>query len=83
MINSSDNVSKLSFELFPHIFTELTLSCARVPDIIAATQKLPAHLMLGMGFETKSGYYGAINQLGPDCTILKNTPLLSRNHLNK
>lgn len=62
---------------------ELTLSCARVPDIIAATQKLPAHLMLGMGFETKSGYYGAINQLGPDCTILKNTPLLSRNHLKQ
>jgi len=30
-----------------------TVSCARIPANIAATQKLPAHLMLGMGFETK------------------------------
>ena len=34
-----------------------------------------------MGFETKSGYLGVINQLGPDCAILKNTPLLSLQHL--
>jgi hypothetical protein len=33
-----------------------TLSCVRVPARVAETQKLPAHLMLGMGFETKSGY---------------------------
>jgi hypothetical protein len=42
-----------------------TVSCARIPVNIAATQKLPAYLMLGMGFETKSGYCGVINQLEP------------------
>jgi hypothetical protein len=44
-----------------------TVSCARIPVNIVATQKLPAYLMLGMGFETeiKSGYCGVINQLEP------------------
>ena len=58
-----------------------TLSCVRVPARVAETQKFPVHLILGMGFETKSGYLGVINHLGPDCAILKNTPLLSLQHL--
>ena len=57
------------------------LSCVRVPDRITEVQKLLALLMLGMRFETKEGYCGVINELGRDCTIRRNTPLLSRVHI--
>ena len=58
------------------------LSYVRVPDSNAELQKIAWCLILGMGFQTKEGYLGVINQLGSDASIQKHTPLLSQDHLN-